>query len=127
MYALQNDAIALDGVVVAGTRGWNCPGSHGFDEADERIYQRELDRLALSLEAARKLPGRYRVVMLHFPPTNVRLEPSGFTELIVAYRPDALVFGHVHSADRVLTALDGIAVHFVAADALAFHPRLLVD
>lgn len=127
MYAVQNDAVVLDSVVIAGTRGWNCPGSHGFTDTDQRIYQRELDRLALSIDAAKKLPGAYRVVMLHFPPTNVRLEPSGFTELIEAYGPDALVFGHVHSADRVLTELEGIEVHFVAADALAFTPRLIAD
>jgi len=127
MFAVQNDALVLDGVVVAGTRGWNTPGSHGFTEDDQRIYQRELGRLALSLTAARKLDGHYRVVMLHFPPTNIRLEPSGFTQLIEEYRPDALVFGHVHSGDRVLTALGDIAVHFVAADALAFTPRLIAD
>jgi predicted phosphohydrolase len=127
MYAVQNDALALEGVVVAGTRGWITPGAHGFAEEDERIYRRELDRLSLSLDAARRLDGRYRVVMLHFPPTNVRLEPSGFTELIEAYQPDALVFGHVHSGDRILTALDDIAVHFVAADALGFTPRLIAE
>lgn len=127
MYALQNDAIELDGVVIAGTRGWNAPGSHAFTEEDQRIYERELDRLTLSLTAARALNGRFRVVMLHFPPTNPRLEPSGFTRLVEEYRPDALVFGHVHSADRVITTLGDVNVHFVAADALGFVPRLIAD
>lgn len=127
MYAIQNDALVVDGVVVAGTRGWTCPGSPSFSEEDERIYQRELERLALSLAAARSHDGRYRVVMLHFPPTNARLEPSGFTELIEAYAPDALVFGHVHGDERVLSSLGDIAVHFVAADALGFVPRLLAE
>ena len=127
MFAVQNDALELDGVVIAGTRGWTCPGSHVFTAEDQRIYQRELDRLALSLTAARRLAGRYRVVMLHFPPTNVRLEPSGFTSLVEEYGPDALVFGHVHSGDRVITSLGDVAVHFVAADALGFTPRLVAD
>ncbi|HLU83785.1 MAG TPA: metallophosphoesterase [Trueperaceae bacterium] len=127
MFAVQNDAVVLDGVVIAGTRGWSCPGSHGFTEEDQRIYLRELDRLALSLSAARRLEGHYRVVMLHFPPTNVRLEPSGFTDLVEEYRPDALVFGHVHSGDRIITSLGDVAVHFVAADALAFTPRLIAE
>lgn len=127
MYAVQNDAVVLDGVVVAGTRGWVCPGSHGFDEDDEKVYQREVERLSLSLNAARALDGRYRVVMLHFPPTNVRLEPSGFTALIEAYAPDALVFGHVHGDERVLGALGSTAVHLVAADALGFVPLLVAE
>lgn len=127
MYAVQNDALAVDGVVVAGTRGWVCPGSRGFTAEDEKVYRREVERLSLSLQAARRLEGRYRVVMLHFPPTNTRLEPSGFTRLIAEYAPDALVFGHVHGEEPVLTSLDGVAVHFVAADALGFRPRLIAD
>lgn len=128
MYAIQNDAVVVDGVVIAGTRGWICPGSHGFSPEDERIYRREAERLRLSLQAARKHEGTYRVVMLHFPPTNSRLEPSLFTEAIAAAAPDALVFGHVHGdSEAVLRSLDGIAVHFVAADALRFVPRLIHD
>jgi len=127
IHALQNDALAVDGVVVAGTRGWITPGSRGFTAEDERIYQRELERLALSLAAARRLEGRYRAVMLHFPPTNTRLEPNGFTALIRAYRPDALVFGHVHGDEPVLDELGDVDVHFVAADALAFVPALLAE
>ena len=128
MYAVQNDAIVIDGVVVAGTRGWACPGSRGFVEQDEKIYRREAERLALSLSAAADLEGDYRVVMLHFPPTNPRLEPSEFTRLVEAAAPDALVFGHVHGEqDGVLKRLGGVDVHFVAADALGFVPRLLCD
>lgn len=128
MFAVQNDAVALDGVVVAGTRGWVCPGSRGFAEQDEKIYRREVERLALSLRAAERLEGAYRVVMLHFPPTNPRLEPSAFTRLLLEAAPDALVFGHVHGeSEGVLEHLDGIDVHFVAADALGFVPRLIHD
>ncbi len=128
MWAVQNDAIEVDGVVVAGTRGWVCPGSHGFDEQDEKIFRREVERLTLSLDAARRLDGRYRVVMLHYPPTNSRLERSEFTRLIEGAAPDALVFGHVHGdQEAVLRELNGIDVHFVAADALGFVPRLVAE
>jgi uncharacterized protein len=128
MYAVQNDAVALDGVVVAGTRGWVCPGSRGYTEQDEKIYRREVERLALSLRAGERLEGRYRVVMLHFPPTNARLEPSEFTRLLLDAAPDALVFGHVHGeSEGILERLDAIDVHFVAADALGFVPRLIHD
>ncbi len=156
MYAVQNDAVEVDGVVVSGTRGWTCPGSRAFSEEDRRIYLRESERLALSLSAAAALTGRYHVVMLHFPPTNARLEPSLFTEQIKAAEPDALVFGHVHGygeaeagaagverpfateettvaperlagPEPVLRALGDIAVHFVAADALGFVPKLIKD
>ena len=128
MHAIQNDALELHGVVVAGTRGWICPGSHGFDQNDEKIYRREIDRLRLSLRAAERLDGLYSVVMLHFPPTNARLEPSELLEAVVHAAPDALVFGHVHGgAEPVLAQVQGMDVHFVAADALGFRPKEIVE
>lgn len=125
MYAIQNDALRLGDVVVAGTRGWACPGSYEFGAHDDRVYRRELERLDLSLADAARLrrPGDAVVVMLHFPPTNPRLEASGFTERIEAFAPDALVFGHVHGGrEQVIRHLPHTDVHFVAADHLAFEP-----
>ncbi len=128
MHAVQNDALMVKGVVVAGTRGWIAPGSHGFTQQDDKIYRREVERLRLSLTAAERLEGSFRVVMLHFPPTNSRLEPSGFTELIEAAAPDALVYGHVHGdQEGLLRELGDVDVRFVAADALGFTPLLIHD
>lgn len=128
MYALQNDALEINGVVLAGTRGWTCPGAFEFTEQDEKIYLRELERLKLSLDNAKTLQGEKLVVMLHYPPTNVRLEPSGFTELLKEAQPDHTVFGHIHG-EKVLKLpdLSPSQVHFVAADALDFRPKLLFE
>lgn len=126
--AVQNDAVRIGDVVVAGTRGWISPGAFEFGERDEKIYLRELERLDLSLRHARRLcrEGDRTVVMLHYPPTNPRGEPSGFTERIGAFGPDALVFGHQHGGRRPpLPDLPGVRVHFVAADALGFEPAVV--
>ena len=155
MYALQNDAFRFEaesgaGVVIAGTRAWNCPESFDFDSKDEKIYLREAERLKLSLAEAQKLlqEGDKLIVMLHFPPTNFRLEPSLFTTLIAEHNPDILVYGHVHgfeknsfeldnntkeNAPKILLDFKSISqtsktvIHFVAADALAFRPQLLLE
>lgn len=128
MYALQNDALLVKDIVIAGTRGWTCPRAFDYTEQDEKIYLRELERLKLSLEKAKTLNGEKFVVMLHYPPTNVRLEPSGFTALIQEARPDHVVFGHIHGEkDLLMPKLEGSDVHFVAADALEFVPKLLFD
>ncbi len=127
MYVIQNDAIRLGGVTIAGSRGWTCPGSYEFSETDQKIYLREVERLRLSLLDAAKKPAEYLIVMLHYPPTNARLEPSGFTELLQEVKPDVLVFGHVHSEDGppAIPEFAATRVYFVAADALAFRPKLI--
>jgi predicted phosphohydrolase len=129
MYAIQNDALALDGVIIAGTRGWVCPDRFEFSAQDNKIYLREVERLKLSLSAARRLSGKLLIAMLHFPPTNVRLEPSGFTRLLEAYGADIVIFGHIHgeTASLPLPIIGHAAVHFVAADALGFKPALIAE
>ncbi|HHO55242.1 MAG TPA: phosphohydrolase [Trueperaceae bacterium] len=131
IYALQNDAIKIGNLVIAGSRGWVCPNSTGFSEKDNKIYLRELHRLELSIQAAQKIKSKddYFVIMLHFPPTNVRLEPNQVTKLIKEAKPNALVFGHIHGEfeNSVIKNLADIDVHFVAADALKFVPKLIKD
>lgn len=129
MNALQNDALRFSRVVVAGTRGWVCPGSSDFGAQDERIYQRELARLELSLTAAEALRDKASklVVMLHYPPTNLRLEPSGFTERLEHAAPDAVVFGHLHGERRTVQRIGESPAYLVAADALSFVPKLILD
>lgn len=128
MFAIQNDALRLGDVIIAGTRGWLCPGAHGFTEQDAKIYRREVERLRLSLAAARKLGEGRLVVMLHFPPMNFRGEESAFIELLREAEPAAIVFGHVHgeSAEKVLSTDFGLPFQFVAADALRFKPALIL-
>ncbi len=132
MFAVQNDALRFGGVVgvvVAGTRGWVCPGAREFSAEDEKIYVRELGRLALSLAAAAKLrrPGDRLIVMLHYPPTNLRLEPSGFTDLIETSGADALVFGHLHGERRTVDKVGDVPAYLVAADASGFRPKLILE
>ena len=55
LYALQNDAIKLDNVIICGSRAWSVPGSPDFGEHDEKLYKREVERLRLSFFNANKL------------------------------------------------------------------------
>ena len=129
MYAVQNDAVVIGGVAVAGTRGWITPFEREFTEHDQKIYEREAKRLALSLAAARKLPHERLIVALHYPPFGPGGEATLFTELIEEARPDAVVFGHLHTADveRLPSEWKGIPLHLVAADRLGFWPRLVLE
>lgn len=98
LYALQNDAMRFDGVVVCGTRGWTVPEKNFKNEEDEKIYKRELIRLELGLQAMEKLyqQGDKKIVMIHYPPFNAKMLPSDFTRLCEKYKVDTVVYGHLH-------------------------------
>ena len=100
MFALQNDAIRFDGIVVCGTRGWTVPETDGDfkDAEDEKIFNRELIRLELGLKSLDEiaLPSDKRVVMIHYPPFNAKMLPSPFTRLCEKYKIDYVVYGHLH-------------------------------
>lgn len=135
--ALQNDHVLLpDGTAVCGTRGWVLPGSEGFSEHDETVYHRELERLKLSVESARKSGAARLVAMLHYPPVTGGPAPgggggaadsaSGFTEILEQAGVAVCVYGHLHDADRQRRALTGlwrgVVYYLVACDAIDFTP-----
>lgn len=97
---LQTDAVRIGGYVVAGSRGWACPGSPDYSEQDRKLYLREGERFRLALGCARKLrqPGDKLIAMIHYPPFTLRGENTLFTELFEEYRVDKVVFGHLHGA-----------------------------
>ncbi|MCL6568392.1 MAG: metallophosphoesterase [Meiothermus silvanus] len=129
MYALQNDSLVIGDVAIAGTRGWDVPGSRELTPEDAKIYRREVERLRLSLESLKGKPYGYLVLALHYPPFGPGGEKSAFTDLIEQYRPDAVLYGHLHGADgrRLPQDWKGIPLHFVAADYLQFKPKLIFD
>ncbi|WP_034384680.1 metallophosphoesterase [Deinococcus sp. YIM 77859] len=131
MLALQNDAVRIENVVVCGSRGWVTPGYDPLGEDDERLLNREAERLRLSVQAAAKLrqPGDHLLLMLHYPPASPPYPPNPLTAVIEAARPDLIVYGHLHGVnpERALRHVSGIPAFLVAADALKFRPKLLLD
>ena len=120
-FALQNDSIRVDGVVICGSRCWSVPGSPDFNEQDNKIYLREQERLKLSLKSAKKLlqEGDKLIALIHFPPFNVQRESSAFTDIFEEYGVDAVVYGHLHGknvrADKLLIK-NGIKYYLTSCD-----------
>lgn len=131
MLALQNDAVRVGNVVVCGTRGWLTPGYEPLSPDDERLLNREAERLRLSVQAAAQLrqPGDHLILMLHYPPASPPYPPNALTPVIESARPDLIVYGHLHGVnpERALRQVSGIPAFLVAADALRFRPKLLLD
>lgn len=98
-YALQNDVLRFDNILICGTRGWTVPDLSGkIDEEDKRIYARETERMKLSLKALQKVrtPADKVICMMHFPPFNAMYEDSEFTKLIIENDIGTVVYGHLH-------------------------------
>ena len=120
-YALQNDSIRFDGVVVCGSRCWSVPGSPDFNEQDNKLYLREQERLKLSLKSAQNLmqDGDKLVALVHFPPFNVQRENSAFTEIFEQFGVHSVVYGHLHGknvrADK-LVIKNGINYYLTSCD-----------
>ena len=129
MYAVQNDAVRFGNLVIAGTRGWIIPSSANSqpDDQVQRIYNREVLRLGMSLDQAAVLAGDGCpiVAMMHYPPVTqdtVRTG-TGFTETLTARGIRECVYGHLHG-NAIMGAYIGMYNHvnydLVSCDALGF-------
>ncbi len=133
---LYNNAHLLEDCVVCGTRGWfieeelqNTVGNTDYT----RICNRELIRLKLSLEEAKKLQaadGRELpiLVFLHFPPIWGDFICREMIDLMHEYNVKDCYFGHIHGAYYAPRTQNFEGIDFVlcAADYLNFTPMPVV-
>ena len=144
--ALQNDAVDLGDVILAGSRCWVAPGGYDYKPADEKIYLREIERLKLSLNAAKKLQKesvdkncikKNIIAMIHYPPfVKDNEEESGFrsteiSDLLEEFGVIKCVYGHLHGKyahDTAFTGTrSGIEYGLIACDYINFNPVLIYE
>lgn len=130
MYAIQNDALTIDGVTFCGTRGWILPGED-TDEDDDRIRMRELGRLRLSMDSALRVCGGGPVIcMLHYPPLLEAMRDTEVTALIEDSPIREVVYGHLHG-NALKGAFRGIhnGVHYhqVSCDGIGFKLEQIME
>ena len=123
MFAIQNDAMLIGGVLVCGTRGWLLP-SDDMGADDRKIYERELIRLEMSLKKARALSADAPlVVMTHFPPLTVAEPDTEPARLIESFGAQYALYGHLHGP-ATRTAFNGehngVSYRLVSCDGLGF-------
>lgn len=128
-FALQNDSMLLNGVLFAGSRGWQIPSEPDGDSDDARIYRRERQRLEMSLSNARaKSEDAPLVVMMHYPPRSENTE--GFSDILKNYGVERVVYGHLHGAGlagAIRGEIEGIIYHQVSCDGLDFKLDRIMD
>ncbi len=127
---LRNNAYRVGHDIVCGTRGWLLPEDPAFSLADRKIFDREVGRLQLSLEAAGHLreAGDRLVVCLHYPPIGRSQAGNGMTGLLAESGVDLCIYGHIHgesAANGFQGWRDGVEYRLASADYLAFKPLRL--
>lgn len=97
-FAIQNDAIKIGKYVFCGTRGWLIPEGKFNNDENQKIFNREVERLKLSLDAMTKLKedGDTVICLMHFPPFLQNEQSTKFTDLLEKYNVNFVVFGHIH-------------------------------
>ncbi len=112
---------------ICGTRRWICRGADGFSDHDRRIYERELLRLKFSLEEGRKSGADRIIGVLHYPPTNDKMQESGFTELMSSYGVETCVYGHLHGKEAfkhgMIGIFNGVRYRLVSLDYVEATPQ----
>ncbi len=129
---LQNHCYMVnEKVAICGSRGWICPGTDGFDQHDRKIYEREILRTKLSLDEAKQKGAEYIISVLHYPPTNDKMQVSGFTEMFTEYGVKKCVYGHLHGHDAfkngIKGTLNGVEYNLVSLDYLKAQPKLIYE
>lgn len=122
---MHNNSFSVEGYSICGTRGWKCPGDEDFKKDDEKIYNREIDRLELSIKSARSLGNDSILVFMHYPPVTLKSQYTGFIDLMKKYDIAKCFYGHLHG-DGIKGAIEGeyegITLKLVSADYLNFEP-----
>lgn len=127
LHFIKNTAFLWEDTAICGTRGWTIPKG-GASAEDRKIYERERQRILLSLEDARRQHPRRILVALHYPPMEKDGLLPGFMDILQEYGVSQCVFGHLHAAAHKFApqgTVDGVRLRLVSCDYLNFTPVLI--
>ncbi len=118
---IQNDSVKFGNFVIAGARGWTLPTNENCQEQDKKIFERELQRLELSLKNAKSKQndGDTLIAILHYPPFEANYNDSQVTKLLEIYGVKFVTYGHLHGKNvRVNTQVEknGITYFLTSCD-----------
>ena len=118
----------MDGITFCGKRGWAVIEDSEDLEHDIKIFNREIQRLKLSLASADNADEI--IVLLHYPPFDEKGAANQLAQLLKEYPVSHVVFGHLHGASLNCVTegyIDGINYHLVSCDYLDFDPKLIIE
>ena len=117
---LQDSYEVYHDYAIVGTKGYTFEGPFwldrygriaGWDEEKEihakKLVERELQRLRTSFELAEADGYRKFIMFLHYPPTNILEQQSGFTEMAEEYGAEKVIYAHSHGESRFHDSIQG--------------------
>lgn len=148
IHLIQNNAFHWKDIAVGGTRLWDTSEykfnsyveyqdnpkarvltEHETDSKEtERIFQRELARLEMSLKCL-KPQAKTRIAMIHYPPIGADLKDSLTSKILEKYNINICVFGHLHNINHPLVfgEKNGVRYHLTSCDYLNFMPLKVLE
>jgi len=141
---LQGNYYTYRDYALVGTKGFTFEGPFRVDrrgrivdwddaaeEHSKKIVERELKRLRDSFEAASRDGYRKFIMFLHYPPTSVIEEESGFTRMAEEYGAEQVIYAHCHGETRFHDSIEGmfhnIRYSLASGDFLKWRPYKVLD
>ena len=140
---LQDSYDVYRDYALVGTKGFTFEGPFyldrfgritGWDEEAEeharKLVDRELLRLRKSFELAKADGYRKYIMFLHYPPTGILEEHSGFTDMAEEYGAEQVIYAHCHGESRFHDSIQGEyrgrVYRLVSGDYLRWKPLKLL-
>ena len=130
---LRNNAYALEGKRICGSRGWYSDPHNAPPDTDfSKITAREVIRAEISIRAALSLPAETQddelIAFFHFPPVYRGFVCRDLIELMKRYGIKRCYYGHIHNVYDLPPSFEfeGITMTIVSADYLNFMPLRIV-
>lgn len=145
IHIIQNNAFHWKEAAIGGARLWDTP-EYAFqefvefrenprvkaaaveelvqEELSQKIFDRELERLKMSLKAMRP-DAKIRIAMTHYPPIGADMKPSRAAQILEQNNIQICVFGHLHNIKSGLSLFgerSGIRYILASCDYLRFQP-----
>lgn len=125
---LNNTAIQYDNSLIIGTKGYN----YSEQEKNEKLKNRELIRLNISIDYAREnfdYENNEKICFFHYPPitknTVQNNQTNEFIELLKSNGVHKCVYAHLHGFSQIVAfngTYQGIEFKLVSSDYLNFIP-----
>ncbi|MGN1131651.1 MAG: metallophosphoesterase [Ruminococcus sp.] len=121
---LFNNSYTVGNFNICGTRGWNLEID---SEEDEKILNRELGRLKLSLDSVDN--DKETIVFLHYPPIYGTQSCQEIFETLHNYNIKKCYYGHLHGQKIIKYSYngdyEGINLKLISTDSVSFTPVLI--